>query len=56
MRQRSPGVNAELSLAWLLDPLSVQTFLDEMWAKDASPRQPGQPGILRFPAAWTGGD
>ena len=34
MRQRSPGVNAELSLAWLLDPLSVETFLDEMWAKD----------------------
>jgi ribosomal protein L16 Arg81 hydroxylase len=34
MRQRSPGVNAELSLAWLLDPLSVETFLDEIWAKD----------------------
>ncbi len=34
MRQRSPGVNAELSLAWLLEPLSVETFLDEIWAKD----------------------
>lgn len=27
------GVNAELSLAWLLEPLSVETFLDEVWAK-----------------------
>ena len=34
MRQRSPGVNAELSLAWLLEPLSVETFLDEVWAKN----------------------
>ncbi len=34
MRQRSPGVNAELSLAWLLQPLSVETFLGEIWAKD----------------------
>jgi ribosomal protein L16 Arg81 hydroxylase len=33
MRQRSPGVHAELSLAWLLDPLSVETFLDEVWGK-----------------------
>jgi ribosomal protein L16 Arg81 hydroxylase len=31
MRPRLP---AELSLAWLLAPLSVQTFLDEIWAKD----------------------
>jgi Cupin superfamily protein len=31
MRQRSPGVHAELSLAWLLEPLSVDTFLDEVW-------------------------
>src|SRR6201992_348771 len=23
--------NAELSLAWLLEPLSVETFLDEIW-------------------------
>ena len=34
MRQRSPGVDAELSLAWLLEPLSVETFLDEIWGKD----------------------
>jgi bifunctional lysine-specific demethylase and histidyl-hydroxylase NO66 len=34
MRQRAPGVNAELSLAWLIEPLSVETFLDEIWAKD----------------------
>jgi len=31
MRPRLP---AELSLAWLLAPLSVETFLDEIWAKD----------------------
>jgi ribosomal protein L16 Arg81 hydroxylase len=34
MRQRSPGVDIELSLAWVLDPLSVETFLDEIWAKN----------------------
>ena len=34
MQQRSPGVDAELSLAWLLEPLSVETFLDEIWGKD----------------------
>jgi ribosomal protein L16 Arg81 hydroxylase len=34
MRQRSTGVDAEASLAWLLEPLSVETFLDEIWAKD----------------------
>jgi ribosomal protein L16 Arg81 hydroxylase len=34
MPQRSSGVNAELSLAWLLEPLSVETFLDEIWAND----------------------
>ena len=33
MRRRSPGVDAEVSLAWLLEPLSVQTFLDEVWGK-----------------------
>jgi lysine-specific demethylase/histidyl-hydroxylase NO66 len=26
-----PGVNDDLSLAWLLAPLPVQTFLDEIW-------------------------
>jgi hypothetical protein len=34
MRQRSPGVDAELSLSWLLEPLSVETFLDDIWAKN----------------------
>jgi ribosomal protein L16 Arg81 hydroxylase len=34
MRQRSPGVHPVLSLAWLLEPLSVDTFLDEVWGKD----------------------
>jgi lysine-specific demethylase/histidyl-hydroxylase NO66 len=34
MRQRSTGVDAELSLAWLLEPLSIETFLDEIWGKD----------------------
>jgi hypothetical protein len=33
MRQRSPGVHPVLSLAWLLEPLSVDTFLDELWGK-----------------------
>jgi ribosomal protein L16 Arg81 hydroxylase len=33
MRQRSSGVDAELSLSWLLEPLSVETFLDDIWAK-----------------------
>jgi ribosomal protein L16 Arg81 hydroxylase len=31
MGQRSPGVHAELSLAWLLEPLSVDVFLGEIW-------------------------
>jgi ribosomal protein L16 Arg81 hydroxylase len=34
MRQRSPRVDGELSLSWLLDPLSVETFLDDIWAKN----------------------
>ena len=34
MRQRSPGVDTEMSLASLLEPLSVKTFLDEIWGKD----------------------
>src|ERR1700730_5461239 len=32
--ERSTGVDAEMSLAWLLQPLSVETFLDEIWGKD----------------------
>ncbi len=34
MRQRSPGVEPVLSLAWLLEPLSVDNFLDEIWGTD----------------------
>src|ERR1700760_3400980 len=34
MGQRSPGVHADLSLAWLLEPLPVETFLDEIWGND----------------------
>jgi bifunctional lysine-specific demethylase and histidyl-hydroxylase NO66 len=33
MQQRVSGVDVELSLAWLLQPLSVETFLDEIWAE-----------------------
>jgi hypothetical protein len=32
MQQRASGVNVEFSLAWLLQPLSVETFLDGIWA------------------------
>jgi ribosomal protein L16 Arg81 hydroxylase len=31
MPQRLPAVEPELSLAWLLAPLTVETFLDEIW-------------------------
>ncbi|GFG73656.1 cupin domain-containing protein [Mycobacterium botniense] len=31
MGQRLSGVNADLSLAWLLAPLPVDTFLNEIW-------------------------
>lgn len=31
MQQRLPGANVEFSLAWLLQPLSVATFLNEFW-------------------------
>jgi ribosomal protein L16 Arg81 hydroxylase len=34
MRQRSSGVHPVLSLAWLLEPLSVDNFLDEIWGQD----------------------
>jgi ribosomal protein L16 Arg81 hydroxylase len=34
MQQRLSGVNVEFSLARLLQPLSVDTFLDEIWADD----------------------
>jgi bifunctional lysine-specific demethylase and histidyl-hydroxylase NO66 len=31
MRQRLSGVDVEFSLAWLLQPLTVETFLNEIW-------------------------
>jgi hypothetical protein len=31
MEHRPPGVDVDFSLAWLLEPLSVETFLDEIW-------------------------
>jgi bifunctional lysine-specific demethylase and histidyl-hydroxylase NO66 len=31
MQQRLSGVDLELSLAWLLHPLTVETFLNEIW-------------------------
>jgi bifunctional lysine-specific demethylase and histidyl-hydroxylase NO66 len=31
MQQRLSGVDRELSLAWLLEPLTVETFLNEIW-------------------------
>jgi ribosomal protein L16 Arg81 hydroxylase len=34
MQMNATGVNAALSLAGLLGPLSVETFLDEIWGKD----------------------
>lgn len=33
MQRRSASVDAEFSLAWLLHPVSVETFLDQIWAK-----------------------
>lgn len=33
MSRPSLGVSAEFSLAWLLQPLSVETFVDEIWAE-----------------------
>ena len=31
MQRRLPGVELEFSLAWLLHPLTVESFLNEMW-------------------------
>ena len=31
MQQRLSGVHPELSLAWLLQPLTIETFLNEIW-------------------------
>ena len=47
MQQRLSGVDVEFSLAWLLQPLSVETFLDEIWAEDALPRHATLRRLLR---------
>jgi len=46
MRQRSSGVSAEFSLAGLLERLSVETFLDEIWAVDHYHVKRGCPGFF----------
>lgn len=55
MGQRSPGVHTELSLAWLLEPLSVTTFLDEVWGNDHQHIARGRAGYFAplFPAGPT---
>jgi len=54
MRERSSGVSVEFSLAWLLQPLSVETFLDEIWAATHHHIKRGCPGyfdgLLRGPS------
>jgi ribosomal protein L16 Arg81 hydroxylase len=42
MRQRLPG-DSEFSLARLLEPLSVETFLDDIWANDHYHVKRGRP-------------
>jgi ribosomal protein L16 Arg81 hydroxylase len=44
MEQRLSGVNAEFSLARLLEPLSVETFLDDIWGKNHHHIKRGRPG------------
>jgi ribosomal protein L16 Arg81 hydroxylase len=46
MRQRLSAVSAEFSLAGLLAPLSVETFLDEIWALDHYHVKRGCPGFF----------
>src|SRR5271156_3632985 len=46
MRERSSGVSAEFSLAWLLQPLSVETFLDGIWAETHHHIKRGCPGYF----------
>lgn len=54
MRQRLPGDSVEFSLARLLEPLSVETFLDDVWAKDHYHVKRGRPdyfdGLLPGPS------
>lgn len=46
MRQRSSGVSSEFSFAWLLQPLSVERFLDDIWAQTHHHIKRGLPGYF----------
>jgi cupin superfamily protein len=46
MQQRLSGVNVEFSLARLLQPLSVETFLDDIWAATHHHIKRGRPGFF----------
>jgi ribosomal protein L16 Arg81 hydroxylase len=46
MQQHLSGVSAEFSLAWLLQPLSVETFVDDIWAQDHYHVKRGCPGYF----------
>jgi hypothetical protein len=52
MQQRVSGVDAKFSLAWLLQPLTVDTFLNEIWGADHYHLKRNCPGyfdgLLRF--------
>lgn len=53
MRQRSTGIDAEVSLAWLLEPLSVEIFLDEIWGKDHHHSTSARSFDALLPGPWT---
>jgi hypothetical protein len=44
--QKPSGVDIGFSLAWLLEPLSVETFLDEIWTGDHYHIKRGRPGYF----------
>jgi ribosomal protein L16 Arg81 hydroxylase len=46
MQQRLSGVNVEFSLAWLLQPISVETFLNDIWAETHYHIKRGCPGYF----------
>jgi bifunctional lysine-specific demethylase and histidyl-hydroxylase NO66 len=54
LRQRLPGESVEFSLAQLLEPLSVDMFLDEIWGQDHYHVKRGRPdyfdGLLPGPS------
>jgi ribosomal protein L16 Arg81 hydroxylase len=45
-QQHFSGVDVELSLAWLLQPLSVENFLDEIWSQTHHHIRRGCPGYF----------